>query len=87
LGVAYYPAGDLRTAIDALHKSDELEGSPGTAFNAFFLAMAYGKLGDKAQALKWYTQALQWMDKYERTNDELRRFRAEAEELLGISHK
>jgi hypothetical protein len=52
--------------------------------NGFFLAMAHWQLGDKEQAHTWYDQAVQWMEKNKPQDEELGRFRAEAEELLGI---
>jgi len=44
----------------------------------FFLAMAHWQMGNKEEARKRYDQAVQWMDKNQPTNEELRRFRAEA---------
>ena len=46
--------------------------------------MARWQLGEKEQARKWYDKAVQWMDKNKPKDEELRRFRKEAEELLGI---
>jgi hypothetical protein len=46
--------------------------------------MAHWQLGNKDLARKWYDQAVSWMDKNQPTNDDLRRFRAEASELMGI---
>jgi hypothetical protein len=45
------------------------------------------QLGDKPQARKEYEEAIQWMEKRHPKNEELRRFRAEAEELLGIGRE
>ena len=45
------------------------------------------QLGDKQTAHKWYAQAVEWMDKNQPANEELRRFRAEAAELLGVEPK
>ena len=36
------------------------------------------------QARKRFDQAVEWMDKHASKNDELRRFRVEAAEVLGI---
>ena len=49
--------------------------------------MAHWQLGDKKQARQWYDKAVSWMDKNKPQDDELRRFRAEAEALLGIPEK
>jgi serine/threonine protein kinase/Flp pilus assembly protein TadD len=38
----------------------------------------------RAQAKKWYDQAVQWMEKNNPQDEELKRFRAEAGQLLGI---
>ena len=53
-------------------------------YNWFFMAMSHWQLGDSEQARKYYAQAVEWMDKNKPKDDELRRFRAEAAELLGI---
>jgi hypothetical protein len=42
------------------------------------------RLGEKDKAREWYDRAVQWMDKNQPKNDELRRFRAEAAELLEL---
>jgi hypothetical protein len=55
------------------------------SYNAFFLAMAHWRLGEKAEARGWYDQGVQWMDKQQPQNEELRRFRAEAAQLLGLA--
>ena len=62
--------------------------------DSFLLAMACWQLGQKEEALEWYKQAVEWMEK---NNDELmknpqwpeelRRFRAETEQILGIGKK
>jgi Flp pilus assembly protein TadD len=86
LGVAHYRNGDYKAAVAALKKSMELRQG-GDSFDWFFLAMAHWQLGDKDQARKWYDQAVNAMDKnpWDRNRpqfDTLRRFRAEAEELM-----
>jgi WD40 repeat protein len=85
LGTAYYRAGQWQPAIEALKRSIDLE-LPASAYNTLFLAMAHWQVGEKDEARKWYGQAIEWMQKNQ-TNDELRRFRAEAEELLGATGK
>ncbi len=45
---------------------------------------AHWQLGEKEKAREWYDKAVQWMDNNQPANDELRRFRSEAAELLGI---
>jgi tetratricopeptide (TPR) repeat protein len=85
LGLAYYRAGDWGEAIAALEKS--LEMNP-DRFNYFFLAMAHWQRGNQSEAKLWYDNSVEWMEK-NRLNDEpdLIRFRAEAEELMGIEQK
>ena len=86
LGAAHYRSGDWKAAVVALGKSTELrKGDDG--FDWLLLAMAHWQLGDKDQATKYYKQAIEWMDKHVPRNDELGRFRAEAEQLLGIQRK
>jgi eukaryotic-like serine/threonine-protein kinase len=83
LGVAQYRAGDGKAVIAALEKSMELSKG-GDANDWFFLAMAHWQLGNKEEARKWYDQAVQWMEKNQPKDEELVRFRAEAEKLLNI---
>jgi tetratricopeptide (TPR) repeat protein len=84
LGVAQYRAGDWQGAIESLSKSLELQKA-NEGYDWFFLAMAHWQLGHKDEARKWYSQAVEWMDKKKSKNEELDRFRAEAAKLLGIS--
>jgi tetratricopeptide (TPR) repeat protein len=84
LGAAHYAAGDWKACVEALARSMELGGG-GDANDWFFLAMARWQLGDKQDARKWFDQAVQWMEKNQPMDEELIRFRAEAEELLGIA--
>jgi serine/threonine protein kinase/Flp pilus assembly protein TadD len=83
LGVAHYRAGDWKAAAVALQKSRELRQGA-DARDWFFRAMAHWQLGAKDEARNWYEQAVQWMEKNARQDEELRRFRRETEELLGI---
>jgi tetratricopeptide (TPR) repeat protein/serine/threonine protein kinase len=87
LGVAQYRAGDWNAAIAALAKSNDLLKGNHLSFNGFFLAMAQWQLGNKDEARKWYDQAVEWMEKNKPEDEELRRFRAEAESLLRIEKK
>jgi tetratricopeptide (TPR) repeat protein/WD40 repeat protein len=83
LGVAHYRAGDRTAAIAALEKSMELRAG-GDSNDWFFLAMAHWKLGAKDKARRCFDRAVQWMEMNQPKDEELRRFRAEAAELLGI---
>jgi hypothetical protein len=46
--------------------------------------MAHWQLGEKDKAGQCYDMAVEWMDKNNPKNEQLARFRAEAEELLGM---
>jgi serine/threonine protein kinase/tetratricopeptide (TPR) repeat protein len=86
LGVAQYRAGNWQASIDALRKAMGLRRG-GNGLDWFFLAMAHWHLGGKDEARKWYDQGVRWMEKNKPAEEELRRFRAEAAELLGIEKK
>jgi serine/threonine protein kinase/Tfp pilus assembly protein PilF len=86
LGAALYRAGDWKAAIVALEKSMELRKG-GDSNDWFFLAMAHWQLGDKDKARQWYERAVEWTDKNQPMNAELRRFRVEAAELLELKEK
>jgi superkiller protein 3 len=86
LGVAHYRAGDWKAAIDALEKAVEVRKA-GHSEDWFFLAMAHWRLGNKDEARACYDRAVQWMDKNQRKNEGLRRFRAEAAELLELNQQ
>jgi len=86
LGIVYYRTGDWQAAVHALEKSVELRKG-GDCYDWFFLAMAHWRLGEKEEAHKWFDQGVQWMEKNAPQNEELRRFRGEAEQLLGVNKK
>jgi serine/threonine protein kinase/tetratricopeptide (TPR) repeat protein len=86
LGIALYRAERWKESVATLEKSMELRKG-GSSDDWFFLAMAHWKLGEKDKARQWYDRAVQWMDKNQPKNEELRRFRAEAAELLGLTEK
>ena len=56
----------------------------GDAVDWFFLGMAQWQLGAKDEARVSYLRAVEWMDKNKPQDEELRRFRTEAQELLGF---
>jgi tetratricopeptide (TPR) repeat protein len=84
LGVAQYRAGDYNAAVVALEKSVQL-GEGGTGSDWFVLAMSHWKLDMNDRARKAYDRAVRWMKQHASQDEELRRFRAEAAELLGIN--
>jgi tetratricopeptide (TPR) repeat protein len=83
VGVAHFRAGEWSEAIEALRKASELANGTQLAFNSFFLAMAHWQEGQKDAADKWFAAADLWTKKYGPQNEELRRFRSEAIQLLG----
>ena len=85
LGVAHYRNNNWQDAIISLQKSMEVRLG-GDSFDWFVLAMAYWQLDQKDEAHEWLDKAIEWMDRNRPKNEELLRFRAEADELLGI-HK
>ncbi len=82
LGVAYYRAADWKNAIVWLNKSTNARDG-GDVFDWFFLAMAHERSGQHAEALKWYDQAVQWLNTRAPHDAEMLRFRREADELLA----
>ena len=82
LGVAHYRAGQWKEALAALKESMRRR-SGGDGYDWFFIAMAKWQLGQKDEARKWYAKAT----KKEITDPELKRFRDEAAELLGIENQ
>jgi serine/threonine protein kinase/Flp pilus assembly protein TadD len=86
LGTAHYRASAWNEAVAELEKSMGLK-SGGDSFDWFFLAMAHWKLGAKDKAREWYNKAVQWMNTHQPKNEELRRLRAEAAELLRLNEQ
>jgi tetratricopeptide (TPR) repeat protein len=87
LGWARYRTGAWKDSIAALEKSIELREDGGGSFQWFFLAMAHWQVGNKEQARKWYGRAVEWADRIQPADAQLRRFRAEAAELLGLNER
>jgi tetratricopeptide (TPR) repeat protein len=87
LGTALYRAGRWNDAIEALKTADQLSAGKAHGPNAFFIAMAHWRLGDKTEARRWYDRAVEWMDKNQPRNEELIQFRSEASELLDLQEK
>ncbi|MHC4668476.1 MAG: tetratricopeptide repeat protein [Planctomycetota bacterium] len=83
LGVAQYRASEWKGAVKALEQSLELEPqSP--AYDWIFLAMAHFKLQKEDAARAAYDKAVAWIAEHPSKDADLERFRAEAEEVLGI---
>jgi tetratricopeptide (TPR) repeat protein len=82
LGVAHYRNGDDKAAVAELETSMRLRAG-GDCYDWFFLALAHGRLGDRARARTWLNRAVAWMDRYRPHDDELRRIRGEAEAMFN----
>ena len=85
LGVAYYRAGNWHAAIEWLESSMKLRKG-GDSHDWFFLSMAEAQSGNPNEARKWFDQAVAWMEKGAPQDEQLLRFRHEAEELLAGKH-
>jgi tetratricopeptide (TPR) repeat protein len=86
LGVALWRAADVKAALDALKKAQVMT-KDGDMFHRFFLALAYARAGDLEKAKAAYEQAVRWSEENRPGNEELKRFRAEAEEVLKLGKK
>lgn len=84
LGIARFRNGDWPGTTDALRTSMSLNKG-GDSFDWFFLAMTQWQLDRKDEARKWYDQAVEWQEKNQPKNAELRRFQREAAALLMIT--
>jgi eukaryotic-like serine/threonine-protein kinase len=83
LGVAQYRAGNIEAALVALENSMRFRDD-GDSSDWYFLAMAHWRRGDQQEARRWYDRAVRWMEQHRPKDDELRAFRTEAAELLGV---
>jgi tetratricopeptide (TPR) repeat protein len=83
LGVARYRVGDLAGAIESLERSalSSLDGL-GTAFDHYFLSMAWCRLQHEGQAREWLERGIAWTARNRPGHPTLERFREEAEQLL-----
>jgi tetratricopeptide (TPR) repeat protein len=88
LGIAHFRAGDWQAAVAALEKSRTNAYRLSTTL---FLCMALQKLGHTNDARKLYEETVPFLDRnpYKiaelgESREELQRFRAEAEEVLGL---
>jgi tetratricopeptide (TPR) repeat protein/WD40 repeat protein len=86
LGVVYYRLGRWKEAVGAFERGLEMRGGKTTAYYDFFLAMCHAKLGDPARAKDCFDRAVKWTAGQKglpaRHAEELKAFRAEAEEVL-----
>jgi hypothetical protein len=91
LGVAYYRAGRYREAVEVLRPNVEKQEDRVLAYDLYFLAMSFHRLGETARARDYYAWAIRWLttqrDIRPEYLEELAAIRAEAEEVLGIDRK
>ncbi len=83
LGSAHFHNRNWQDVTTSLVQAMKL-GSGGGA-SLFLLAMAHHRLGNADEARKAYDRGVEWMEKKKPDDAELRRFRAEAAEQLGIN--
>jgi serine/threonine protein kinase/WD40 repeat protein/Tfp pilus assembly protein PilF len=87
LGVALYYTGRFADAIPILERSLREQGGQAEAFDLFFLAMCYHRLGEAAKAQDYLERGKQWFRKHKETlpagwGEEMTTFQAEAESVL-----
>jgi hypothetical protein len=83
LGVVYYRLDRWPEAVGMFHQAIKAKQGEATAFDTFFLAMCHHRLGEAEDARREYARAVAWTELTAPDDEELIRFRAEAEELLG----
>jgi serine/threonine protein kinase len=89
LGSARYSSGDWKGAIADLKRAIDLRSADdeANASDGFFLAMAYGQTSEKDKARAWFDRAVHWMERGNKDDPELNRFRAQAAMLLEVDKK
>src|SRR5208337_711300 len=77
LGVAHYRVGEWKAASEALEKSKQLRAGCSPS-GWFFHAMTCWQQGQMEKARSSYDKGVDWMEKNNSRDEELRRFREEA---------
>jgi tetratricopeptide (TPR) repeat protein len=87
LGLAYYRTGQWGAAVDTLQDAIAANSEGANAYDLFFLALRYSKLGQPDKARDHFARALRWIsaqgDLAPLAVDRLDSFRREAAEVLG----
>jgi hypothetical protein len=91
LGVAYYRNAQYREAVETLRPNLDKQDDNALAFDLYFLAMSHHRLGETTRARDYLAWGARWTAAQRGLSaahlEELKMFRAEAEELLGIETK
>jgi tetratricopeptide (TPR) repeat protein len=89
LGVTYYRLGKWERALDVLQPAARAKDrGSSAAWDLYFMAMSYQRLGKTDKARNCYDQALELEHKSQLRPDqvaELQKFRSEAESVLGLN--
>jgi serine/threonine protein kinase/WD40 repeat protein len=83
LGVVLYRLGRYDDAAEVLRLAVGATRGEATAYDTFFLALCHHHLGEAEAARREYARAVRWMELLAPDDEELLRFRAEAEAVLG----
>ncbi len=84
LALAEYRSGHWAESFAAAQKSMAMNGGADPS-DRFFLALAHGRNGEKAEARKWFDKAVALTKENDPTNPELLQFWTEAAQQLGQS--
>jgi serine/threonine protein kinase/WD40 repeat protein len=89
LGLAYYRLGRYPEAVAVLRRNLSGQQDWALAYDLYFLAMCYQRLGEPERARDYFACAVRWSQAQKglapQLLDELSNFRAEAEAVLGIA--
>jgi len=85
LGVALYYSGAWQESLEMLERAAEhQQADKNIAVDFYFIAMAKHRLGHE-DSRAWFDKAVAWNEEHKPEDEELKRFRAEAAELLGVT--